>query len=172
MTIDPGRIEEEMHRLEKILSYTFNNLSYLKKAMESRLIEKTKSKKGEYSNDGLATVGDTILKAVIADKLYATDGITKKCDITKKKELLENNKTLHKVVLSEGILDYAYNEDHFRMDENDTNSYANNRVVSKGHDPYLEAIVAAVYYDSGFEKTKEWIHGWLLRRLEKNKADK
>ena len=41
------------------------------------------------------------------------------------------------------------------------------KVVCKEHDPYLEAIVGAVYYDSNYDTTKRWILKWLLTLLER-----
>lgn len=47
----------------------------------------------EYTNDGLATIGDTVLKSVIADYLYRK-GITTKGEITRIKSKLENNEVI------------------------------------------------------------------------------
>ena len=39
------------------------------------------------------------------------------------------------------------------------------KAVNKGHDPYIEAIVGAVFYDSNYDTTKRWILKWLLPLL-------
>lgn len=39
------------------------------------------------------------------------------------------------------------------------------KVVNKGRDPYIEAIVGAVFYDSNYDTTKRWILKWLLPLL-------
>ena len=61
---------------------------------------------------------------------------------------------MHNVMINEGWINYAYNNDYFIKD----NPPQDNMVVSKEHAPYIEAIVAAIYYDSGsYDKTKRWI---------------
>lgn len=167
--MEKNRIEKEMRSLENLIHYHFNQISWLAKAMRSVLIEVPGEGKNhkEYSNEGLATVGDTILKSVIADMLYR-DGVTTKGEITDKKKDIENNQTMHKMVLGEGIINFAYNDFHFY---NDPNIPDHEKVVCKGHDPYIEAIVGAVYFDSNYETTKRWILKWLIPFLYKYKDD-
>jgi len=84
-----------------------------------QLYKSSSGKNGsEYANEGLATVGDTVLKSVIADKLYRTDNIRTKGGITVAKSDLENNTTMHKIMLGEGLIDYSYNDLHFYKDAN------------------------------------------------------
>ena len=163
--MDKKRIEKEMKELEDLLHYHFIDISWLAKAMGSIKISIAgQGKNGsEYSNEGLATVGDSILKSVIADKLYR-EGVTTKGEITAKKSDIENNRTMHELMLGEGIINFSYNELHFH---NDPNIPDHEKVVCKKHDPYIEAIVGAVYYDSDYDTTKRWILKWLIPLLEK-----
>ena len=165
--MDKKRIEKEMRELELKLHYHFNDVSWLSKAMGSIKIEVPgQGKNGsEYSNEGLATVGDTILKSVIADKLYR-EVIRTKGEITTRKSDLENNAAMHRMMLNEGLINYSYNDLHFFKDPNIPD---HEKVVCKEHDPYVEAIVGAVYYDSNYETTKRWILKWLLPLLKQYK---
>lgn len=74
--MDKKRIEKETRELELKLHYYFKDISWFAKAMGSIKIEvPVQGKNGsEYSNERLATVGDTILKSVIADRLYRDGG--------------------------------------------------------------------------------------------------
>lgn len=166
--MDKKRIESEMRELEIKIHYHFNDISWLAKAMGSIKIPVSgQGKNGsEYSNEGLATVGDTILKSVIADKFYR-EGIRTKGEITIKKSGIEDNATMHDVMIKEGLIYYSYNDLHFFKDPNIPD---HEQVVHKAHDPYIEAMVGAVYYDSGnYDTTKRWILKWLLPLLEKYK---
>lgn len=169
--MDKKRIYDEMSELEIKLSYKFNKISLLAEAMKSVKIEVPDSGKNhrEYSNEVLATVGDAILKAVIADRLFSDTPNITKGKLTTIKKCLENNKTLHGVDCGEGIINYAFNEKHFY---NDPNVPGQEKVVSNGHDAYVEAIVGAIYYDSNFEITKQWINVYLYPLLEKYKVEK
>ena len=159
------RIDAEMRELELKIHYHFNDINWLSKAMKSVLIDLPGEGKNhkEYSNEGLATVGDTILKSVIADKLYR-EGIKTKGEITAKKSDIENNASMHKMMIEEGLIDYSYNELHFYKDSNIPDY---EKVVCKEHDHYVEAIIGAVFYDSNYDTTKRWILKWLLPTLNK-----
>ena len=157
-------IKDKMHKLEKIINYRFNNINLLCEALKAKkitdIVFKSKNHK-EYSNDKLALVGDTILKFVLAEYLYKDKSLKTKEDITKKSKL-ESNKTLHKIFVKENWRRFAYNDDNFYDD-----SPSQNKVSCKQHNQYIEAIIAAIYYDSSFENAKDWILSFLYPFLKK-----
>ena len=164
--MDWSRIEKEMHTLETKLAYTFRDISLLAEAMKSQKLEKLSSdgkNQKEYSNDALAFLGDTIIKFLIAKHLYG-DGIDRrKGDMTIIKSRLEDNSVFHKIMTNEKLISYAYHDTHFHMD----NPPDHLKVVTNKHDPYIEAIAAAIYMDGGWEAVTIWFEDWLLPRLEK-----
>ena len=117
----------------------------------------------EYENEGLATLGDSVLKAVIADKLYRDDKVRTKGEITIRKSNLENNDVMQAIMIKEEWIDYAYNSLHFHSDNNIPD---HEQVSDKGHTPYIEAIVGAIYLDAGYDTTKRWIRNTLYPLLE------
>ena len=163
--MDSEKIRLKMIELQGKIGYQFSDINLLSTAMKSEKIEVHDVGKNhkEYTNEGLATVGDAVLKAVIADHLYM-NVVKTKGGITTKKSELENNDVMHTIMKKYGLIDYAYNEKHFHSDDNIGD---HEKVADSQHDPYIEAIVGAVYYDSGFDKTKDWIIEWLLPLLEK-----
>lgn len=70
--MDKSVVYQKMRELEVKIHYHFNDIAWLSKAMKSEKIEVSGEGKNhsEYTNDGLATIGDTVLKSVIADYLY------------------------------------------------------------------------------------------------------
>lgn len=62
------------------------------------------------------------------------------------------------------IIKFAHNDKHFYCDENVPN---NEQVFCREHDSYLEAIVGAIYYDSGFFSVKKWFMDYLYNELKK-----
>lgn len=162
--MDETIICAKMCELEEKIHYHFNDIAWLSKAMRSEKIEIVGEGKNhsEYANEGLATVGDTLLKSVLADYLYGNKGVKTKGEITCQKSALENNEVMHKTMIECGLICYAYNDKHFRSDLNIPD---HEKVVDKGHDPYIEAIVGAVFYDSNYDTTKRWILEWLLPLL-------
>ena len=164
--MDWSRIEKEMHELEIKLGYTFKNISYLSEAMKSQKLVKISSdgkNQKEYSNEALAFLGDTVIKFLIAKHLYG-DGIDKRKGVmTIKKSELEKNSIFHEIMRKENLLSYSYHSTHFHMDCPPDHL----KVVIKEHDPYIEAIAAAIYKDGGWEAVTKWFENWLLPRLER-----
>ena len=154
-------IESKMEELSKKIECEFKDISLLKKAMDSTKIQEKK----EHSNQCLATVGDAVLKLLISDYLFYIDKISTKGELTEKKKELENNKVLYKIVTNEEIINFAFNDKHFYSKENPQHE----KVALSKHDSYLEAIIGAIFYDGGFEKTKIWFENWLYPILEKYK---
>ena len=164
--MDWSRIEKEMHELETKLEYTFRDISLLAEAMQSQKLEKLpddgKNKK-EYSNEALAFLGDTIIKFLIAEYLYGDGNNKRKGAMTIKKSELESNCIFHKIMIDEDLISYSYHDKYFHMD----NPPDHEKVVTKKHDPYIEAVAAAIYKDGGWEAVTTWFKNWLLPRLER-----
>ena len=167
--MDQSRIEKERHELETKLGYTFEDISLLAEAMKSQKLEKIPDdgdNHDEYSNESMAFFGDTIIKCLLAKYLYGDGKNKRKGAMTAEKSKLEKNKTMHNIMLEEGLILYSYHDKYFHMD----NPPDHEKVVTKKHDPYIEAVAAAIYKDGGWEAVTLWFKNWLLPRLEKYKA--
>lgn len=156
----------KMKELEKIIHHNFKNISWLCKAMKSIKIGNSNKKNPEYKNEGLATVGDAVLKTVITDYLYRK-GIRKKGELSTQREDLEKNETLFRVAQGEHILNYAYNNKHFNGEENIPD---HEKVHCPEHDSFIEAIIGAMFYDSSYITTRRWILKYLIPLLEQYKS--
>ena len=77
--MDNEKIRLKMTELQEKIGYQFSDINWLSAAMKSEKIEVHNVGKNhkEYTNEGLATVGDAVLKAVISDFLYK-GGVTRK----------------------------------------------------------------------------------------------
>jgi dsRNA-specific ribonuclease len=164
--MERSQIEIKMYKLEEFIGYRFSNLSLLADAMNANLLEKKGGKNNkEYSNDAIACLGDTIIKFLITEHFYRKG--KRKGDITIEKTRLEKNEVFHEIADEYDILKYAYNDKHFADEDNIPK---NEKVRSERHDPYIEAIAAAIYLDGGWEKVSKWFEAWLLPKLEQHKS--
>ena len=145
-------IETKMIELSKLINYTYNDLSCLENAMHCQIIHKDGDGKNRknYTNDRYATLGDSILKFILTEYLF-NKGFDK-ADITQKKQTLEDNTTLFNLCNESGIFKYAYNDFYFSE-----NAPRENKVFHSTHDVYIEAIIAAIYQDKGFDYCKKWV---------------
>lgn len=165
--MDDTRIIEQMRKLEKDIDILFNDINWLVNAMNATALHKRtgagKNASTDYTNSSLATVGDSLLKAVLSDYLFANGGKDiRKDDITRQKEKLECNDVLFTVMGIAKLKQYTYNEYGFYNDFLEDHE----RVSDCKHNQYIEAIIAAVYYDQGFDITKKWILEYLLPKLK------
>ena len=148
---------EKARDLERILKYEFKDIGLLIDAMN---VTKISKRKQPYHNGALAVVGDAILKAVLADYFYfqlKKEGSDIHAEtVTTEKLALENNGVLHAAAKELNLMNYAWND-------------GTTTIPTGGHDLYVEAVVAAIFHDSGFDKCKEWILTFLLPLLQKNK---
>ena len=150
--MEEEQIKNKMLKLAGLINYEPNNLSFLEKAMHCQIIHSEfdgKNRKN-YTNDSLATLGDSILKFVLTEFLF--DKGYDKSQITKKKEKLEKNDFLYNLCNSTGIIKYAFNDNYFYEE-----APKECQVYHAKHDVYIEAIIAAIYKDRGLEYCKQWI---------------
>ena len=167
--VSEERIIEKMHELERELGLSFKEIQWLAIAMNSTRLPKLsgdgKNKKPDCNNTALATVGDAVLKAILSDFLFlcftSENKMARKGEITHAKERLENNQVLYEVMWRYDLKKYTYNDYAFYTDPQKDHE----RVGDSKHNQYVEAIVAAMYYDQGFDKTKEWVLNYLLPKM-------
>ena len=57
---------------------------------------------------------------------------------------------------------YAYNDEYFAKD----NPPDHKKLPNSTHDPYIERIAAAIYFQSGFDELKKWVLNWLLPKID------
>ena len=149
--LEKNTIIAKMNELAVRIDYIPNDINYLTKAMYCQIIHSESDGKNRknYKNDSLATLGDSLLKFILTEYLF--DKGYDKADITIKKQQLEDNTTLFDLCNDSGIFRYSYNDSYF-LD----NAPLENQVHHSKHDVYLEAIIAAIYKDKGFEYCKKW----------------
>ncbi len=158
-------IDEKMTQLQMRIRYHFENVQLLMQAMYSKRVKTDLASKNhrEYTNEQLAIVGDAVLGAVIADHIY-TQGAKSKADLSKRMAKLVNNELLYDFLEQYQLIDFAFNDYHFY---DDVYIPLDEQIGHNKHDAYVEAIIGAIYYDGGYDKTKHWILTYLLPRLHR-----
>lgn len=107
-------------------------------------------------NHALATVGDALLKSIIAEYLFQNGD--NRGEISIKKSQLENNDKVFQIASETEIVDHAYRETYFLKD----NPPQNQKVSTSKNKQYVEAIIAAIFHDSNYEELTRWVYSWLL----------
>jgi ribonuclease-3 len=134
---------ELAEQLAKKLQYRFSNRTLLKKALtHSSSVQKLES------NERLEFLGDSILGVVICEALYEKFPSYLEGDLTKIKSKLVSRKTCS---LISGLLDL---DSVLNIGPGMRKSGALKGSVAAAT---LEAVIAAIYLDGGFEPAKEFI---------------
>ena len=141
-----------MHNLEKIIGFRFKDIRNLANAMCSIQVFRPGAGENsrEYYNSTLATVGDSVIKSILADALFRK-GLYMG-EITQIKSSLESNDYFYKLSNDYGLYRYSFNRKYFYDD-----APGHEKLPNSKHNAFFEATVGAVFYDSGYEKCREWL---------------
>lgn len=136
--------EEVLQQVEQIIGYKFSNRHLLSKALthsssvDNRLL----------SNERLEFLGDAILSAVICQTLFERFPGYLEGDLTKVKSTLVARRTCARIARQMGL------EKLVQVGKGMTSSRALSSSVAAS---LLEAIIAAIYIDGGFEAARSFI---------------
>ncbi|MEF8879713.1 MAG: ribonuclease III family protein [Candidatus Thermoplasmatota archaeon] len=140
--------DEKLDELEKKIGYSFNNRKLLVTALTHKTYAYEARKPLEF-NERLEFLGDSSLDLVVAEMLYKTNRYFSEGELTRRRANLVNNVFLAEKAGEIGLGSYlrlGKGEKKQCGNENDTN-LAN----------CLEAMIGAIYLDSGLEEVKSFI---------------
>lgn len=140
---------EKVHDLENVLRVPISTVPYFEQALTHRSYLQILQNPHIYSNERLEFFGDAILSSVIAEYLFYLRSDVQEGELTKMRSWLVNKKSL------------AYCARKLRLHEFIMVSLSARHSLQQGNDSILadalEAIIAAIYLDSGAEAAKEFI---------------
>lgn len=148
--------KEEQKKLEKMLGSRIRNISHFEQALTHRSylsVAKQSSIKAE-SNERLEFLGDSVISIVVSDYLFNFYPNLPEGELTKMRARLVNKHTLALVAQNIGLqrflkISYATEKNFAQAGEN---------IISDA----FEALVAAIYFDLGIEKTITFLYKHLL----------
>jgi ribonuclease-3 len=145
---------EKFRDLEHALRITIKHPEYFEQALTHRSYLQVVTGKEFLSNERLEFLGDAVLGLVVADYLFSTHASTLEGDLTKMRSWLVNKNSLaiaaHKLHLDDFLL----------------MSFSATKSLENGNDSMIadamEAVIGAVYIDSGLDEAKKLIIDTLL----------
>ncbi len=137
--------------LEQRLGYTFNDSGLLKQALTHRSF-------GAVNNERLEFLGDAILNFIIARELYHRFPTAREGQLSRLRARIVRRQTL-----ADAAREFSIG-DHLIMGSGELKSGGFNRdsILSDT----LEAIIGAIYLDSGVERVIERVDTWFGPRLD------
>ena len=140
-----------LNTLQRKLGYTFTNIYFLQLALTHR------SASGKH-NERLEFLGDSILSFVIADALYHQFPKVDEGDMSRMRASLVRGNTLAELAREFELGEYL----RLGPGELKSGGFRRESILSDT----VEAIIGAVYLDTGLEAVRELILRWYQARLE------
>ena len=139
-------MNKDLSVLEEKIGYKFKNIELLKKALTHT------SYANEYhieSNEKLEFLGDSILEFLSSKYIYNKYSFLKEGEMTKVRADVVCEKSLYKVALKHNFSDFLYLGKSQLM----TKESARPAILADS----VEAVIAAIYFDSGLEEAEKFI---------------
>ncbi|MBR5756875.1 MAG: ribonuclease III, partial [Firmicutes bacterium] len=131
---------QKLEALEEIIGYSFKNKELLNRALTHSSFANEEDP--GYDNERLEFLGDAVLDMVISNKLFNELRDSREGDLTKLRAAVVCEKSLAKISKDKGINNYL----RLGHGEEQSGGRTRNSIVADG----MEAIIGAVYVDSGF----------------------
>jgi ribonuclease-3 len=136
--------ERKLQQLQDLLGYHFKNKDILIEAFTHASVASDRL----VSNERLEFLGDSVLALVICKQLFDQFPDYLEGDLTKIKSMLVSRKTCASVVNELNFTDFA------KLGKGMEATKAVSGSIAAG---ILEAVIAAIYIDGGFDAAKEFI---------------
>ena len=136
----------ELSKLEENIGYKFKNIELLKKALTHTSYA---NENHIESNEKLEFLGDSILEFISSKYIYNNYSFLKEGEMTKVRADVVCEKSLHKVALKHNFSDFLY------LGKSQIMSGESVRPAILADS--VEAVIAAIYFDSSLENAEKFI---------------
>jgi ribonuclease-3 len=154
----------DLDELEKILAYSFTDLSLLKRAVTHRswaheqVAPGNEEEARRLHNEALEFVGDSVLGLVVADYLFQSYPDVTEGELSRMKHTLVSEPTLARASERLGIGEYL----QVGRGEEKSGGRAKHALLAD----VFEAVLAAIFMDGGLSAATDFIHLALADELE------
>ena len=148
--------------IERLIGGPVGDLALYEHALRHRSIFRGRSTDGTESNERLEFLGDAVLGAVVADRLYARFPDRDEGFLTRTRANLVNGKTLATFAKEIGLAPLVLLSENMEG----TGGRANATILADA----FEAIVGAVYLDKGFAEARQFVLAVLAKCVDLDAA--
>ncbi len=153
-----------LEEFQKRIQYHFQDESLLTHALTHKSSVDPEDKKGLFSNERLEFLGDAVLNCLVTENIYKRYPTHSEGQLSKIKSLLVSRKIIGEVAQSIELGTYMI----MGPSEKKSGGRSRSSIVSNA----FEAVLAAVYLDSGMEGARKILELILLDRIEQFVNDK
>ena len=153
---------QNLESLEEIIGYSFKNKELLVKALTHSSFANEEEPGSD--NERLEFLGDAVLDMVISNMLFEELKDSREGDLTKLRAAIVCEKSLARISKDKGINNYL----RLGHGEEQSGGRTRNSIVADG----MEAIIGAVYVDSGFTAASKMIESLFEEAIKDAKEGK
>lgn len=157
-------VETEIDRVElcaKLLQYHPNDSSLLRTALTHRSY--SSENEGVENNERLEFLGDAVLDLVLSDILFRENSQMPEGEMAKARSAVVNEDTLANIATDLELGNYMF----FGVGEARSGGAKKRSILADA----LEAIIAAMYLDKGYEEAKSFVSAHWLDRAKLSATD-
>ena len=137
---------ENLRKLQESLNYFFKDENLLKKALTHSSYA---NEQGIESNEKLEFLGDAVLELIISKYLFLNFKDLKEGEMTKVRATVVCEESLYKIAEKHNFSDFLFVGSNERNHEGNKNT----NILADS----VEAVIAAMYFDSDFEEVEKFI---------------
>ncbi len=141
----------EIEQLMETLGHTFKDMALLERALTHRSIP------GD-NNERLEFLGDAVLSCIIAAELFQRHPGSREGDLSRMRSILVNGDMLGELAKDLDIGPHL----HLGVGEAKTGGHQRKSILADA----LEAIIGAIYLDSGIDEARRCVLGWFGGRFD------
>jgi len=154
----------DLSRLEEILGYNFKNKELLNQALMHSSYANEVYGDALKDNERLEFLGDAVLDMVISQILYSSESHKEEGDLTKLRASIVCEKSLAAISREHCLKDFLI----LGKGEESTGGRDRDSIIADG----VEAIIGAMYLDSGLEAVIKLINNFFAEAINEAKAGK
>lgn len=144
--------------IQKNISYDFNNINLLQAALIHRSFAHENNDLGISSNERMEFLGDSILNVVVSDFLFTRFKDMGEGEMSKLRSELVCEDSLADVAVKINVKDSLF----LGKGAQQENAGERKSIASDA----IEAIIAAIYLDSGIESARKFIYSFILDDID------
>lgn len=152
----------DLDSLEKQIKVKFNDRNLLQSALTHRSYLNENRKWPLPHNERLEFLGDAVLELITTEYLYRNYP-NPEGELTNLRSALVNYKMLSEIASGLKL------DEHILLSKGEAKDTGRARQVILAN--AMEALIGAIYLDSGFEITKNFIYGFVINHLDKIMSD-
>lgn len=150
---------KDFSKFEELINVKFKNIDFLRQAVVHRSYLNEHPDFHLPHNERVEFLGDAVLEIIVTEYLYLNYPETPEGDLTNWRASLVNSKMLARVAEEINLEKYLYLS---KGESKDTNSKARQYIIANA----VEALIGGIYLDQGIEKASEFVHRYMLSKLD------